>query len=178
MLFGVVSMVQLGMGVLDFGGDRRREGAVLGGEFEASHCKQWGLCDALLSNYFEKLITYVDGQGALSDAEIRLSVRPSVNLSVCLLHACIAQQRCILELRLLQNAHRKSHAVNRTLYNGWRHFRSIRQVAAHRYAHVELPSAGRYRFAARTLFYASMHRLLARCDDTKDVCFRALIRLE
>ena len=30
MPFGVVSGVGLGMGVLDFGGDRRREGAVLG----------------------------------------------------------------------------------------------------------------------------------------------------
>ena len=30
MPFGVVSEVGLGMGVLDFGGDRRREGAVLG----------------------------------------------------------------------------------------------------------------------------------------------------
>ena len=31
MPFGVVSGVGLGMGVLDFGGDRRREGAVWGG---------------------------------------------------------------------------------------------------------------------------------------------------
>jgi len=30
MPFGVVTGVGLGMGVLDFGGDRRREGAVLG----------------------------------------------------------------------------------------------------------------------------------------------------
>jgi len=30
MPFGVVSGVGLGMGVLDFGGDRRREGAVWG----------------------------------------------------------------------------------------------------------------------------------------------------
>jgi len=30
MLLGMVSGVGLGMGVLDFGGDRRREGAVLG----------------------------------------------------------------------------------------------------------------------------------------------------
>jgi len=37
MPFGVVSGVGLGMGVLDFCGDRRREEAV-GGEFAASHC--------------------------------------------------------------------------------------------------------------------------------------------
>jgi len=42
-------------GVLDGGGARRREWAVLGGEFEASHCNQWGLRDALFSNYFEDL---------------------------------------------------------------------------------------------------------------------------
>ena len=33
MSFGVVSGVGLGMGVLDFGGDRRMEGAVLADEF-------------------------------------------------------------------------------------------------------------------------------------------------
>ena len=43
MPFGVVSGVGLGMGVLDFGGNRRKEGAVWG-EFAASHCNQWGLC--------------------------------------------------------------------------------------------------------------------------------------
>jgi len=38
MPFGVMSGVGLGMGVLDFGGDRRSEGAVWGGgEFAASH---------------------------------------------------------------------------------------------------------------------------------------------
>ena len=36
MPFGVVSGVGLGMGVLDFGGDRRRERGSLGGEFAAS----------------------------------------------------------------------------------------------------------------------------------------------
>jgi len=48
MPFGVVSGVRLGMGVLDFGGDRRRDGAVFGvnlrhpiitnGDFVASLC--------------------------------------------------------------------------------------------------------------------------------------------
>jgi len=27
-----------------------------GGEFGASHCNQWGLCDALFSNYFGDLL--------------------------------------------------------------------------------------------------------------------------
>ena len=38
MPFRVVSGIGLGMGVLDFGGDRRREGAVSGVNFLASHC--------------------------------------------------------------------------------------------------------------------------------------------
>ena len=45
MPFGGVSGVGLGMGVLDFGGDRQRErGSLGGGEFAASHYNQWGLC--------------------------------------------------------------------------------------------------------------------------------------
>jgi len=36
MPFGVVSGVRLGMGVLDFGGDRRRGRGSFGGEFAAS----------------------------------------------------------------------------------------------------------------------------------------------
>jgi len=36
---GVVSAV--GLGVLDFGGDRRRERGSFGGEFGTSHCNQW-----------------------------------------------------------------------------------------------------------------------------------------
>jgi len=44
MPFRVVSVVGLGMGVLDFGGDRRRGRSSFGGEFGASHCNQWGLC--------------------------------------------------------------------------------------------------------------------------------------
>jgi len=44
MPFGVVSEVGLAMGVLDFGGDRRRKRGSLGGDFAASRCNQWGLC--------------------------------------------------------------------------------------------------------------------------------------
>ena len=47
MPFGVVSGVGLGMGVLDFGGDRRRGRGSLGGEFAASHCKQWDFVASL-----------------------------------------------------------------------------------------------------------------------------------
>jgi len=44
MPFGIVSGVGLGMGVLDFGGDRQRgRGTLEAGEFAASHCHQWGL---------------------------------------------------------------------------------------------------------------------------------------
>jgi len=43
MPFGVVSGVGLGIGVLDFGGDRRRGRGSMGGEFAASHFNQWGL---------------------------------------------------------------------------------------------------------------------------------------
>jgi len=43
MLFGVVSGVGLGMGVLDFGGDRPRARGSFGGEFAASHYNQWGI---------------------------------------------------------------------------------------------------------------------------------------
>ena len=47
MLFGMVSGVGRGMGVLDWGGDHRRGR----GSFwmtAVSHCNQWGLCDAAL----------------------------------------------------------------------------------------------------------------------------------
>jgi len=47
MPFGVVRWVGRGMGVLDGGGDRRRERDSFGGEFGASDCNQWGICDAL-----------------------------------------------------------------------------------------------------------------------------------
>jgi len=44
MAFGMVSGVSRGMSVLDGGSDRRRESAVFGGEFGASHCNRWGPC--------------------------------------------------------------------------------------------------------------------------------------
>ena len=44
MPFGVVSEVGLDIGVLDFGGDRRRATGSLGGEFAASHCNQREIC--------------------------------------------------------------------------------------------------------------------------------------
>jgi len=44
MPFGMVSGVGIGMGVLDFGGDRPRARGSFGGEFAASHYNQWGLC--------------------------------------------------------------------------------------------------------------------------------------
>jgi len=46
-----------------WGGDRRKEGAVLGVNFRASHCNQYGLDgDALFPNYFGGLVfTYLDG---------------------------------------------------------------------------------------------------------------------
>ena len=46
MPFGVVSGVGLGMGVLDFGGDRRR------GEFAASHGNQWDFVASLCGNVY------------------------------------------------------------------------------------------------------------------------------
>jgi len=56
MPFEVVSGVGRGMGVLDGMDIVEREGAVFEGEFAASHCSQWDLCDALFSNYFEDLL--------------------------------------------------------------------------------------------------------------------------
>ena len=44
------------MCVLERSGDRRREGQFWGGEFRASQCNRWGICDALFSNYFEDLL--------------------------------------------------------------------------------------------------------------------------
>ena len=51
MPFGVVRWVGRGMGVLDGGGDRRREGAVWG-EFGASHCNSGDFATRLFTNYF------------------------------------------------------------------------------------------------------------------------------
>jgi len=42
MLFGVMSGVDQGMGVLDGDGDHRRGMGSFLGEFGTSHCNQWG----------------------------------------------------------------------------------------------------------------------------------------
>jgi len=55
MLFGVVSGVGLGMGVLDVGGLSKGMGQFWG-EFGASRCNQWDFCNALFLNYFEDLL--------------------------------------------------------------------------------------------------------------------------
>jgi len=44
MPFGVVSGVGIGMGVLDFGGYRRRERSSFWGQFAAYHYNQWEVC--------------------------------------------------------------------------------------------------------------------------------------
>jgi len=73
------------MGVLDFGGDRRRRRDSYGGELGASHCNQWGLCDALFANYFEDLLLLARGslsiQYNVSALGIEMSPIPSVSLS-------------------------------------------------------------------------------------------------
>ena len=52
MPFGMVSEVGRMIGVLDAGGDHRRERGSFGDEFGASHCNQWELCDAALPKLF------------------------------------------------------------------------------------------------------------------------------
>jgi len=59
MPFEMVRGVGRGMGVFDGGGDRRRGKGSFGDEFGTSHCNQWGLCDALFSNYFEDLFYFI-----------------------------------------------------------------------------------------------------------------------
>ena len=55
MPFGAVSGVGLGMGVLDFGGDRQRgKGSFGGGEFAASHYNQWELCCIVVWKYVQR----------------------------------------------------------------------------------------------------------------------------
>ena len=54
MPFGMVSGIELGSGVLDFGGDRRRGRGSLEGEFAASHYNQWGLCCFVVWNCVER----------------------------------------------------------------------------------------------------------------------------
>jgi len=60
MPFGVVRGVDRGMGVLDEGCDRRREGAVLEVNLKRPIVTNGvGLCDALFSNYFEDLLSII-----------------------------------------------------------------------------------------------------------------------
>ena len=54
MQFGVVSEVGLGMGVLDFGGHRRRGRGSFEGEFGASYCNQWGLCCVVVQKCMQR----------------------------------------------------------------------------------------------------------------------------
>jgi len=79
MPFGMVSGVGLGMGVLDFDGERRRGRGSFEGEFGASYGNQWGLCDALFSNYFEDLL-YARRYASEVFAK---ALCQSVRLSVC-----------------------------------------------------------------------------------------------
>jgi len=48
MPFRVVSEVGRGIGVLNGGGDRRRERGSFGGKCGPSHCNQWGLCGVVI----------------------------------------------------------------------------------------------------------------------------------
>jgi len=57
MPFGVVSGVGLGMGVLDFGGDRRTGRDSIGVNLGRPIVTNGAFCDALFSNYVEDLFT-------------------------------------------------------------------------------------------------------------------------
>ena len=64
MPFGVVSVVGRGMGVLDFGGDRRRGRSSLGENLgrptvtNEDYAEQFCNSDVLFSNYFEDLFNF------------------------------------------------------------------------------------------------------------------------
>jgi len=59
MPFGVLSGVGLGMGVLDFGGDRQRRRGSLGGEFAVSHCNQEEFVESLCgSAYSDRAVVW------------------------------------------------------------------------------------------------------------------------
>ena len=72
MPFGAVSGVGRGMDVLDGMVIVEGEEAALGGEFGASHCKQWVLCDALFSYYFEDLLSDDVELSSVADPVFRL----------------------------------------------------------------------------------------------------------
>jgi len=55
---GMVSGVGRGMGVLDGGRYRRRGRSTFGGEFESSHCNQWGLCYTALPKLLWAVLVY------------------------------------------------------------------------------------------------------------------------
>jgi len=74
-LFGMVNGIGLSMGVLDFGGDRRRGRGSLEGEFAASHCNQ---CQTLLHHCVE-VRTMIE----LSFGEVS-GVGPGIHVSTCL----------------------------------------------------------------------------------------------
>jgi len=80
MPFGMVRGVGLGMGVLDFGGDRRRGMGSFGGKFGVFHCNQWGLCDALFPNYFEDLLYCSCGFSSYCSRRVFSSAVLSLNL--------------------------------------------------------------------------------------------------
>jgi len=70
------------------------EGAVLRvnlGHPKTAHCNQWGLCDALFSNYFEDLLR-LSGEtvwnGFLADRTIGRAFGTLCRLSVCRLSVC------------------------------------------------------------------------------------------
>jgi len=66
----------------------------LGGKFRASQCNQWGICDALFSNYFEDLFYFVlHVQTVLVD---KFSVCPSLADDS---YVDVTQSRCVLNIK-------------------------------------------------------------------------------
>jgi len=50
------------LGVLDWGGDRRRGRGSFGGEFVASFCNQWGLCCVVAWKRVNSLSCHLGGE--------------------------------------------------------------------------------------------------------------------
>jgi len=69
-----------------------REGAVLG-EFGASHCNPWGLCDALFSNYFEDLFGGIALKGQRSAYHSNAPICKPIEYKVPCAHAPGAPKR-------------------------------------------------------------------------------------
>ena len=78
-----MSGVGRGMGVLDGGGDRQREGS-FEGKYGASHSNQWGLCCVLVQER-RALPKLLWGGLVYPVHRIRLSNRFSFCMSVCLI---------------------------------------------------------------------------------------------